>query len=236
MDRVVAVRGGYGVGRFLARFDPAVLRRSPTLIWGYSDTTSLSLWLLRHGHVSVHGPMLDRADVRECAHRRLAALLRGDEEGLAPLAGQPLAPGRARGRLVGGNLKLLAASLGTPWELDARGAILFFEELNEAPYALDRSLAQLHAAGKLEAVAGVAVGQLVNCESERYPETTSRDVVRESLLGVVDGPVVVGLPFGHIGDNHALAVGTCAELDGDAGVLRLLEPVVGTVDTVETRA
>lgn len=224
---IVAARGGYGISRILRDLEPGLLRETRALLVGYSDTTALSLALLQGGALaSVHGPMLERTDLSPAAGERLLALLRGEPAALEPLAGEPLATGRARGPLVGGNLKMLTASLGTPWEIQTDGAILFFEEIGEQPYAIDRALVQLRDAGKLAAAAGVAVGQLVDCSSERYPETRACDVLRDVLVPAVSGPVVAGLPFGHVADNRALGVGVPAELDGAAGTLALLEAVV----------
>jgi muramoyltetrapeptide carboxypeptidase len=110
--------------------------------------------------------------------------------------------------------------------VDTRGAILFLEEVGEEPYAIDRTLLQLREAGKLRGARGVAVGQLVDCASERYPEVTARDVVAEILKAEVEGPIVEDLPFGHVADNRALGVGIAAELDGNLGTLTLLGPVV----------
>jgi muramoyltetrapeptide carboxypeptidase len=121
---------------------------------------------------------------------------------------------------------MITTTLGTPWEIDTSGAILFIEEIGEQPYALDRSLVQLRDSGKLEAAAGVAIGRLVDCESPRYPEISACDVLERVLLPELRGPVVQGLPFGHVDDNRALGVGVEAELDGEAGRLTLLEPVV----------
>jgi muramoyltetrapeptide carboxypeptidase len=194
---------------------------------GYSDATSLLLWLDARARLcGIHGPMLERADVPEAARERLLALLRGEPAGLEALAGTGLRQGRARGRLVGGNLRLVAASLGTPWEIDTRGAILFLEEIGEQPYSVDRSLVQLREAGKLAAAAGVAIGALIGCESERYPETSARAALCEILAGAVAGPIALDLPFGHIADHRALGFGVRAELDGASGTLELLEPVV----------
>jgi muramoyltetrapeptide carboxypeptidase len=224
---ILVARGGYGCGRFLSRLDARALRRARKPIAGYSDATSLLLWLdARAGLPSIHGPMLERGDFAAGARERLLALLRGEPGGQAPLYGTGLRPGRARGRLVGGNLRMLAASLGTPWEVDARGAILFLEEVGEQPYSIDRSLVQLREAGKLAGAVGVAVGALVHCESERYPEISARAALCEILAGSCAGPIALDLPFGHIADHRALGFGALAELDGTSGRLELLEPVV----------
>lgn len=227
VDGIVLARGGYGLPRVLRALDIGELRRARKAVVGYSDATALlSLLRERAGLVSVHGPMLERTDTTDESRRRLLALLQGDPQALAPLEGEPLAPGRARGPLVGGNLKVLASGLGTPWEIDTRGAILFFEEVNEQPYAIDRTLVQLREAGKLAAAAGVAVGRLVQCDSERYPEVSARDVVCELLAEAVSGPIVIGLDVGHVADNRALGVGALGVLDGERGTLALVEPVV----------
>ena len=223
---IMPVRGGYGITRILRRIDLAELVASRKLFVGYSDATALALWLAREGVPSIHGPMFDRDDVTPAARERLAALLRGEASGLASLHGRSLAGGHARGRLVGGNLRMLCTSLGTPWEIDTRGAILFVEETGEQPYAIDRSLGQLRDAGKLSSLVGAAVGQLVDCESERYPDVSACDVIRDVLVPEVDGPVVGGLAFGHVADNRALGVGVPAELDGDGATLTQLEQVV----------
>jgi muramoyltetrapeptide carboxypeptidase len=227
VDVIFCARGGYGVGRFLRRLDPAELRAARKLVVGYSDETLLLGYLYRCcGLVSLHGPMLERDDIPAEARARQAALLRGEPAGLGSLTGKKRRGGRAAGPLVGGNLKMLEASLGTPWEIDLDGAILFLEEVSEAPYAIDRSLVHLREAGALERVRGVALGQLVGCESTRYPGASAGEAVREILGGAVDGPIVEDLPFGHVADHRALGFGVRARLDGDRAELTLLEPVV----------
>lgn len=224
---IVAARAGYGAGRLLRGIDPAELRASRTAIVGYSDVTQLLAYLREcAGLASIHGPMLERGDLSGPACGRWLALLRGEKSALAPLTGKAFRSGRARGPLVGGNLRSLVASLGTPWQLCLDGALLFFEEVNEEPYSLDRMLVQLRESGQLARVAGVAVGQLVGCESSRYPEVSAHDVVEELLGAAVNGPIVMDLPFGHIADHHSLGFGIAAELDGDLGSLRMLESVV----------
>lgn len=227
VDAILFARGGYGVGRLLPRLDPVLFADSAKLFIGYSDFTAFALWLQRHcALASIHGPMLEREGLTAEARSRLLALARGEPVGA--IEGKSMSGGRARGRLVGGNLRMITTTLGTPWEIDTSGAILFIEEIGEQPYALDRSFVQLRDSGKLEAAAGVAVGRLVDCESPRYPEVSACDVLERALLPEVRGPVVQGLPFGHVDDNRALGVGVLAELDGETGRLTLLEPVVDT--------
>jgi muramoyltetrapeptide carboxypeptidase len=224
---VFAARGGYGAGRLLRALDPRELRDARTAFVGYSDATALQLFLReRAGLASIHGPMLERPDAAPAARRRLLALLRGAPEALEPIEGEGLVAGSATGPLVGGNLKVVVASLGTPWEIDTRGAILFLEDVNEPPYAIDRALVQLREAGKLAPLVGAAVGQLVCCDSERYPEVRARDVLQDVLVPEVSGPVVVDLPFGHVADHRALGFGVRGKIDGERGTLALVESVV----------
>lgn len=224
---ILCARGGYGVGRILRDLPAAELRDSRKLVVGYSDATLLLSFLHTcAGLASLHGPMLEREDVTPEARARELALMRGEPAGLASLAGRSVRAGVVEAPLVGGNLKLVQASIGTPWQVDARGAILFLEEVSEAPYALDRALVHMREAGLLEGVRGIALGQLVRCESERYPGASAGEAVREVLRSAVEGPIVEDLPFGHVADNHALGVGVRARLDGARGELMLLEPVV----------
>jgi muramoyltetrapeptide carboxypeptidase len=219
---IVCARGGYGAHRIMARLDAGRVRAAAKPLIGFSDVTTLLLWQLRRaGLAGFHGPMFDRdAGPSDAELERLVQALAG--EALPPLAGSGRAGGRAEGRLVGGSLTLLAASLGTPWELDTRGALLVFEEIGEKPYALDRDLMHLAAAGKLETALGFGVGSLLGCEDPKRATPTADDVVME-LLGPLGKPVVTGLPFGHENPNLIWPVGVHAALDGERGELELLE-------------
>ncbi len=227
VEAIIVARGGYGVSRILSRLDASAFREARKPIVGYSDLTSLLLYLREcAGLASIHGPMFERDGVPDHARARLMAMLRGEPLALEPLKGTSLAMGSCQGPLVGGSLVLTAASLGTPWEIDTRGAILFLEEVCEEPYAIDRLLVQLREAGKLRELRGVAIGQLVQCESERYPDVSALDVIQEILAPEVGGPIVCDLPFGHVVDHWALGVGVMAELDGNQGTLRHVASVV----------
>ena len=138
------------------------------------------------------------------------------------LRGTPRGGGVATGRLVGGSLTLVAASIGTSWEIDTRGAILLLEDRFERPYRIDRMLQQLRGAGKLAPLAGVGLGDFSSCVDERYPGLGAEQLVAEEIapLGI---PLVTGLPFGHVKENYPWPMGCRAKLDGDRGELRMLE-------------
>jgi len=222
VDAIVCARGGYGSPRILDRLDAAAFRAARKPLVGYSDITSLLLWQRRRaGLVGFHGPMLERGgDADPDAFAALLGLLGGATPD--PLRGRARGGGRAEGRLVGGNLVLVAASLGTPWEIDTRGAILLIEEVQERPYRVDRLMHQLASAGKLGTLRGIGVGDVSTCRDERAPQPSGLDAILEvaAPLGV---PVVSDLPFGHVQQNHPWPLGVRATIDGDAGEVRILE-------------
>jgi muramoyltetrapeptide carboxypeptidase len=225
---ILPTRGGYGCARWLARLSPDELLRARKLVIGHSDMTALALYQLRTcGLASIHGPMLQRGDLTPRARRRVLELACGEAAALEPLRGEGVRGGVAEGRLVGGNLTMVCASLCTPWEIDTDGAILFLEDTAVQPYAIDRLLSQLRAAGTLERVRGVALGQFVHADSSKYPEVTARDVLVSELSTAQAGPIVADLPFGHVADHLALPFGTLARLSGDAGTLT---PLASPVD------
>lgn len=227
VDAIVCARGGYGSHRIMARLDPARVRAAAKPLVGYSDVTTLLLWQRRcAGLVGFHGPMLEREGGVDAAG--LAALIDLLTSGGAPhavLEGTGGLGGRSEGPLVGGNLTTLVASLGTPWEVDADGAVLVFEEVGERPYRVDRMLHQLLAAGKLEGVAGIGVGHLVGCEPARQPSPSALDVILEVATGL-GVPVVTGLPTGHSAPNLPWPFGSRASIDGDCARIEVLEAVV----------
>jgi len=229
VDAIVCARGGYGCHRIVPLLDAGRARAARKPLVGYSDVTTLLLWQRRcAGLMGFHGPMLERGAGLDAA--LLGAWIetltgRGPEQPV--LRGSGRGGGRAAGRLVGGSLTLVAASLGTPWEIDTRGAILLVEEVGEKPYRIDRSLAQLRAAGKLDALAGIGFGALVECEDPRYPECDALEAALDALRGL-GVPVVADLPFGHVEGNRIWPVGARARIDGERGELAILERGVST--------
>jgi len=232
---IVCARGGYGLLRILPALDAAALRARPKVIVGFSDVTALLAWARTRGGVrGVHGPVVTQlGSLRRADHRRLFALLEGAALPRPYVTGlRPLCRGRARGRLVGGNLEVLSRLVGTGYLPSLRGAILFLEEVGERPYRLDRTLTQLLLCGVLAGVRAVVVGDLVACAEPVGTGPSAAAVVAERLgrLGI---PLCLGLPVGHGRRNLALPVGARAVLDADAGTLEVLE---GAVRQPSTRA
>ncbi len=222
VDAILCARGGYGCHRIVADLDPLRVRAAAKPLIGFSDVTTLFLWQRKSaGLVGFHAPMLERRE--GMLPEELDSFVRVLSGDVAPvLKGEGHGGGRGEGRLVGGSLTLLAASLGTPWEVNTRGAILLFEDVHEKPYALDRLLQQLRAAGKLEARAGVGGGHLLDCVDPKRGTPSAEEVVLEALapLGI---PVVLGLPFGHGRPNLTWPFGVRGALDGECGALEILE-------------
>jgi muramoyltetrapeptide carboxypeptidase len=243
IDAIWCVRGGYGASRILPALDYALMRQKPKALIGYSDITALHMAIHRHaGLVTFHGPVAFRAFTPYSLGELKRVLWTGETP--VRLGGPPpfertegrvdwenrvatLVPGKARGRLLGGNLCLMSHLCGTPYFPDLRGAILFLEDVEEAYYRIDRMLTQLWLSGALAGVAGVAFGKFTDCDPSAFflQNRPLEDILAERCraLGV---PAVSGIMVGHVEDQTTLPVGCLAELDADAGTLTLLEPGV----------
>lgn len=237
---VFCVRGGWGCARILPHIDWDVVRANPKLLTGYSDITALHMaFAAKAGFGTLHGPnanstwgKLSWENFRAIAFDGAAPAYRnpvGKEDRLVQRAGavRTLRGGRARGRLLGGNLTVLTALMGTPYLPDFSGAILFLEDVDEAEYRIDRMLTQLSLGGVLGKLAGVVFGQCTDCRASggTLSGFTLSEVLEQHLapLGV---PVFQGLEFGHIDNQFSLPVGVSAEIDADAGTVKLLEAAV----------
>ena len=240
VDAVFCLRGGYGTPRILPMLDYANIRRNPKVLLGYSDITALLNAIYRRsGVVTFHGPIAAQNFTDYTYAEYSKVLVHGETP--VPLATPPkfegapgrvekenritrFAGGRARGRLIGGNLSLMTSLIGTPYEPDYRGKILFLEDVGEAPYRVDRMLTQMWLAGKLQQVAGIAFGKFTDADTGENTFSIEH-VLRERCAGL-GVPVVRGLMIGHVEDQSVIPVGAMAELDGDAGTLVLRDRVV----------
>jgi muramoyltetrapeptide carboxypeptidase len=234
---VFCTRGGYGVTRLLARLDFSPLVADPKPIVGYSDITALLAAAWSEARVvGFHGPMvattatMDAGD--ECWRLQAELLMRHDCAPELPMSESPRAlhAGTAEGVLVGGNLTLVQALVGTHWQLDTRGAILFLEDVEEAPYRVDRMLTHLAHAGVLEHVTGIALGDFHVEDTPLGSEHPPMLQVLEERLAHLGVPVAHGFPFGHLPRSWTLPFGGRARLEAPRGDvpsrLVLLEPCV----------
>lgn len=225
---VWASRGGYGLTRIIERLDWPALAADPKLLIGFSDVSALllSAWQ-RIGLVTLHGQVVARLHLlAHAARERLRGGVLGDTAALRqPVAGTvvaaPGSTGRVTGRLVGGNLAVLAALAGTPDRLRASGCIVVLEEVDEPPYRVDRLLTQLWRSGALNGAVGVAVGAPVRCSPAIGTRSGTFDEVVADRLGDLGVPVLTNLPVGHVDDQAALVHGARAELDVVAGTLEV---------------
>jgi muramoyltetrapeptide carboxypeptidase len=228
-------RGGYGAARILELLDeaglPALLRRQPKLLLGFSDVTALHTYFGALGLPSVHSPMPATPSwsrltprVERLLQEILAGELKlGKESHTADWKLKPIYRGNAEGVLRGGNLSLLASLAGTPWQPDLRGAILVIEDCGERPYRVDRMLTQLASAGVFKGLRAVLLGDfLTDVEYKHsFEKNYWRDTFAERFKGV---PLYTGAKIGHGKFNEPLPLGVKASLEG--GKLLLLEQPV----------
>lgn len=237
---ILALTGGSGCNHIVDRLDYAQIRRTPKFLGGFSDLTSLINAIHQQtGLVTFHAPVaVSEWNSFSVAHFKAVVM-----EAQAPLLRNPqgeqgdklvqtqdrtstLRGGRARGRLVGGNLAVLASLAGTPYFPDCRGAILFLEDINEYIYRVDRMLSTLRLTGALSQLAGVVLGQFTKCEPGDGFGSLTLDEVFDDYFLPLGVPVYRGAMIGHIRRKFTIPVGTLAEIDADAGTLQLLEPSV----------
>ena len=234
---VFCARGGYGsnyVVEYLAgRTALSKLKRlPPKIVMGYSDITTLLVFLNQAlGWVTFQGPMVTREFaggevfyIRTLMERMLGS---GTAAVAVESSAWSLRPGLAEGRLLGGCLPMLTATIGTPQEIDTRGTILLLEDIDEKPFRIDRMLFQLRRAGKFRQIHGAIFGEMPGCGGGMTSAEGLRDVILEAFRGL-DIPIVFGLPFGHSRQGClTLPLGVQAQLNAQEKVtLTLLEPAV----------
>jgi muramoyltetrapeptide carboxypeptidase len=232
VDALVAVRGGYGSTYIL---DDLLIPGSPKVILGYSDLTSLQVYLwMRHAWVGFYGPMLaaglDAGDGTAKGYEKeslLAAVGKTDGGWSLKLRGEVLVSGEAEGRVLGGCMTLVETTLGTSWELETRGSILLLEDRSMKPWQVDRALMHLKQAGKFEGVRGILLGEFPECGPVMSGSATVRDVCLR-ILGTLGVPIVYGAAVGHTPRPMlTVPLGVKARLKSQGeGELEILEPAV----------
>jgi muramoyltetrapeptide carboxypeptidase len=234
------VRGGWGSARLLPLLDWPTIAKNPKILLGYSDITALLLSVFaKTGLVTFHGPVgisqwnpfnvgYMKRVLQDGEAVTFENLKEVGEHDLTVVQNrvQTLRPGTARGRLLGGNLSVLSSIVGSGYLPDWEGCILFLEDIEEAPYRIDRMLTQLRLAGILQKARAVIWGNCTDCDpGEGFGSLTVREVLEDHLrpLGV---PAWLGAMIGHVDRQFTLPVGVEVEVDAAAGTIRMLEPAV----------
>lgn len=237
---IISTRGGYGSCRLLQSMDFDLIRSNPKIIIGYSDITSILTAVSKiSGLVTFHGPMFtsDFNNPTDYSLEKFKKLLIDNDVPIEiksfPDEDKALvfSEGESEGELIGGCLTLLSYTLGTPYEIDTKGKILFIEEIGEPPHKLDGKLTHLLNAGKLHDCAGIVLGELIDCDTSEYKPGYPmgnfhwEDIIQDRLgnLGI---PIMANLSFGHGEYKSTLPIGTRARLDTLNKKLTLIEPAV----------
>ncbi|MFN9743314.1 MAG: LD-carboxypeptidase [Acidobacteriota bacterium] len=242
VDAVFAIRGGYGSSQILDQIDYELIRKNPKIFVGYSDITAMHLAIYQKTRlVTFHSPVPLSPFTKYTQRHFLRAITEAVPNGVVtnPVESNELrpqhplrtiVPGKATGPLVGGNLTLISTLMGTPYEIDTRGAIFFIEDVGEEPYRIDRMLTQLRLAGKFDQAAGVIFGECSDCTPSDFRPFVaagfSLGEVVDAILGPLKIPVLAGMTIGHTAEQLTLPLGIRATLDAKAGTLDLRESAV----------
>lgn len=233
---IICLRGGYGASKILNRIDLEQIAKRPKVFVGYSDITALHLAMNQISKlVTFHGPMgssdiaggLDDFTREGFLKAVMGSSPMGEIQNPKGKKMQSLVGGKANGILVGGNLSLIAATMGTPYEIDTKGKILFLEEIGEEPYRVDRMLTQLLLSGKLGDAEGILLGDWMDCEPEEPEKSLSLMAVFEEIIGPLGKPTIYDVEAGHCSPMITLPFGVRSFLDAEEG--RLIIEEGGTV-------
>lgn len=227
VDGIWCIRGGYGAHRILPLLDAEMIRSNPKWFGGYSDVTALHTFFNQICNFETYHCTMPSTEpnpdaftlqyLKEALVGNLSGTL-SSPEGHTP---HTLVPGKSSGVLCGGNLSLLAASLGTPWEIDTRGKILFLEDIGEKTYRVDAMLTQLRNAGKFRDCAGIILGAWTDCPPE-YPEKTLLlPEIFEQLIVPAGKPAIMDVGCGHVLPTLSLPLGRMCTLDADRCTITL---------------
>jgi muramoyltetrapeptide carboxypeptidase len=241
---VWCARGGYGVMRIVNQLDFDVVRRNPKIFVGFSDITILHLAMQQKaGLITFHGPNLqdgfgkpahmsaaNEAALWQAISRKQPPSADGgyafDLSNVELLQMRTIVPGVASGQLTGGNLAVICGLMGTPFEIETAGRILFLEDVSERVYRIDRYLSQLMLAAKLHSAAGIILGSFSYDDDDPRDSQAEVSMLLEDFCKRLRIPVLAGFPAGHAEYNLTLPMGAMMELDSDNRRVTLLEPAV----------
>ncbi len=238
---IVCARGGYGCTRILPFLDYNLINKNPKPLIGFSDITALLFALYKFSSLVTYHGLVATSTFSKFSQNYFEKVLINSEEKLVLESSKSrnnyniygitsITEGIREGELIGGNLSIVASLIGTPYDVDTTGKIIFLEEFLEEPYRIDRMLTHMLQAGKFEKAAGVALGVFKLCEPNRQNPAfigsfSLMDVLKDRL-GKLGIPVIYGLSFGHVVDKLTLPVGIKAEINSEKKTLKLLEKPV----------
>ena len=239
INGVWCARGGYGCGRILQNIDYQIIKKNPKALIGYSDITALlNAITCKTGLITFHGPV-GASEFPEFTHnhfqntlmfpntiQKLALAVANAEQEDSIYHSFSIRSGKAKGELVGGNLSLLAAMVGTPFQPVFKNKIVFIEDVGERPYRIDRMLTQLRQGTDLQQAAGIALGIFADCEAKEGSDSLTLKQTLTDRLADLGMPVAYGLSFGHIDHQITLPIGIAASFDADQFSLTLNEAAV----------
>ena len=232
VDAILPFRGGWGCNRILPLIDYQIIRDNPKILVGFSDITSLLMAIYaKSGLITFHGPVgkSDWTDYTLNHFRKALSYQRSYEIEPPDIEKcqdcndlSVITPGKASGKLLGGNLSVLTAMIGSDYLPDWKGSILFLEDVGEDVYRIDRMITQLKLSGVLDQISGFVFGKCANCErSNSYSLTL--DQVFDDHIKPLDIPAFSGAMFGHIENNVTLPVGISASIDAQQGSITFAE-------------
>lgn len=232
IDGIICIRGGYGTPRILDLIDYEIIKENPKVFVGYSDITALHIAFNQiAGLVTFHGPMAASDMVRNFSDFSKDHLLKAimDDEPLGGISnpeGEEIITingGIGEGEIIGGNLSLIVDTIGTPYEIDVKGKILFIEEVGEEPYNIDRMFNQLRLSGKLSEAEAIILGDFNKCDPEKPDESLTLEQVINDHIKPLGKPTIYNLQAGHCQPMVTIPFGVRARLDADNKELTILE-------------
>ena len=236
VDAVFVTQGGYGCAQLLRNLDFDLIKEHPKILTGFSDITALHLAINKVcDMVTFHAPGMARFNDEELTEYTKESFFRNLSSPEPPGEIKKASPkkwlvringGTCEAPVIGGNLTLICASLGTPWEIDTKGKILFFEDVEAEPWVMDHMLSHLRNAGKLDDAAGFVIGECTDCVPRKNDPGYFTDLsieVFEYYLKPLGKPVLYGLPMGHSDDLATLPLGVMTRLDADKKTFTVLE-------------
>lgn len=229
---IICLRGGYGTPKILDKIDYELIRNNPKVYVGYSDITATHIAINQLSDlVTFHGPMVTiemAEDFDDFSKKSLLDFIMGKEnpKSLSNPKEEKMGcfyGGRCEGELIGGNLTLICATLGTAYEIDTRGKILFIEDIKEEPYSIDRMLTQLNLAGKFEECEGIILGDFNECIAEYPNKSLTLQQVLEDIIGPLKKPTIHNFMAGHCKPQITLPMGVKVEMDAYRGEITLMD-------------